>query len=288
MRGLIRSRLLAILGTASLATAWTAAAASATQVADAAATNCAAATLPVEDNRIWVDLAGSGDLTIVFEAGFGNDSSVWAPLLPRVRALGVRTLIYDRARMGKSSIGSATPYSIDHDVAILRAVLTTCGVRRRIVFVGHSYGGAIGLLAASADPEIRGLVLLDAVVPGVWTSEEVQRNLAAMRPQYDQIRKEAPDLAKVAIPWAEAMPRTAARVNGVAVSESLPIIDIKAEKGQADPVSAQTWMAAHQRFTQGHAGRTFVLAKGSSHKVMADQPELVLNAITEMVRTTRR
>lgn len=249
-----------------------------------AASACDPAILAIDGNRIWARKAGTGVTTVVFEAGFGNDSSVWAAIEPRIRAAGVQTLVYDRAGMGRSAIDTDQPYSLDNDVHILRTVLSRCGVVGPIVFVGHSYGGAIGLTAATRDKRFRGLVLLDAVVPGVWTAGEVEKNLKGMRPQYDEIRKQEPALAKVAIPWAEAMPRTAREVNATRVADGLPIIDIVAEKGQNDPESAKTWRAAHVAFTAHHPERAFVLAEGSSHKVMADKPELVVSSILTMLK----
>lgn len=253
----------------------------------ALAAACGPAKLSIRDNVIWARKAGSGPVTVLFEAGFGNDSSVWAGVEPRIRAAGVQTLVYDRAGMGQSLIDTRQPYSLDNDVAILRTVLKRCGVTGPILFVGHSYGGAIGLVLARKDRNVRGMVLLDAVVPGVWTKAEVDNNLKAMRPQYDAIRQQAPDLAKVAIPWAEAMPKTAAEVNALPVSENLPITDIKAEKGQNDAASAKGWYDAHVAFTTGHSARRFVLAEGSGHKVMADKPELVVDEILKMVDRVR-
>jgi pimeloyl-ACP methyl ester carboxylesterase len=164
--------------------------------------------------------------------------------------------------------------------------MTQCGVTgpRSVVLVAHSYGGAIALADAARDPRIAGMVLLDAVVPGVWTEHEVQKNLAAMRPQYEDIRKQAPDLAKVAIPWAEAMPASAREVNALSVPEALPIAEIGAEHGQSDPDSAHTWRAAQLAFVTGHPTRRFTLAEGSSHKVMVDKPDLVVDAVVAMVR----
>ena len=245
---------------------------------------CAPALLPVDGNRIWVRKAGIGATTVVFEAGFGNDSGVWTAIEPRIRAAGVQTLVYDRAGMGQSAIDTSQPYSLDNDVHILRAVLSRCGVTGPIVFVGHSYGGAIGLVLAARDERIKGLVLLDAVAPGVWTPAEVDKNLKAMRPQFDEIRQKAPDLAKVAIPWAEAMPQTAREVNETPVSEQLPIIDIVAENGQSDPDSAKVWRGAHLAFTDHHPARRFVLAENSSHKVMVDKPDLVVSSILSMLQ----
>jgi pimeloyl-ACP methyl ester carboxylesterase len=251
-----------------------------------AANSCAQSLLNIDGNQIWVNKEGAGVLTVVFESGFGNDSSVWSQIAPRIRAAGAQTLVYDRAGMGNSTINMTAPYSIDNDVHILRTVLARCGVTGPIVMVGHSYGGAIALVAATEDQRINGLVLIEAVVPQAWPKTEVDKNLQMMRSQYDEVRAQAPELAKVAIPWAEAMPATAARVDGLHVSETLPIIDIVAEKGQNSEASAQVWRDAHAAFTANHLHREHVLAVGSSHKVMADQPDLVVAAILRMIAKT--
>ncbi len=246
--------------------------------------SCADSVLRIGGNRIWVDKEGTGPVTVVFEAGFGNESSVWSKVTPRIRAAGARTFVYDRAGLGKSTIDTTAPYSLDNDVAILMSALKRCSVDGPIVMVGHSYGGAISLVAASEDNHIKGLVLLEALVPGALPKSEVDKNLATMRSQYAQVREQAPALAKVAIPWAEAMPSTAKRLDAVSVPETLPIIDIVAEKGMNNPESARIWQEAHQRFTANNPHRKHVLAVGSSHKVMLDQPDLVVNAILEMLR----
>lgn len=260
----------------------------ASQQQAAPAHSCAPSLLNIDGNQIWVDNEGAGAVTVVFEAGFGNDSSVWAQITPRIRAAGAQTFVYDRAGMGKSTINTGTPYSIDNDVHILRSALETCGITGPILMVGHSYGGAISLVAASEDAHIKGLVLLDAVVPNAWPKSEVDKNLQTMRPQYDDLRAKAPGLAKVAIPWAEAMPQTAKRIDAVRISDTLPIIDIVAEKGQNNPESAKIWREAHTEFTANNPHRQYVLAVGSSHKVMLDQPELVVKEILQMLELARK
>ena len=258
------------------------------QAQAAPAISCAQSKLNIDGNQIWVDKEGAGAVTVVFEAGFGNDSSVWSQITPRIRAAGAQTFVYDRAGMGKSTINTASPYSIDNDVHILRSALETCGIKGPIILVGHSYGGGMSLVAASEDARIKGLVLIDAVVPKVWPKAEVDKNLQMMRSQYDDIRTQAPDLAKVAIPWAEALSQTAKRIDAVRVSDTLPIIDIVAEKGQNSPESAKIWREAHTEFTANNPRRQFVLAVGSSHKVMSDQPELVVKAILQLLELTNR
>ena len=253
----------------------------------ALSSGCAPAVLAIDGNQIWARTSGSGSPTVVFEAGFGNDSTAWSPITKRLQAARVRMFVYDRAGMGKSTINAATPYSLQNDVQILRTALDDCHVTGPVVFVGHSYGGAIGLVAAGQDARIQGLVLIEAVVPGVWTQDEVDRNLKSMRPQYEEIRAQAPALALVAIPWAEAMPQSAQLLNTLPVSESLPILDIEADHGQSDPASEQIWTQAHKAFVSGHVNRSRVVAAGSSHKVMADRPDLVVAAIRKMIRRVR-
>jgi pimeloyl-ACP methyl ester carboxylesterase len=248
---------------------------------------CAPSLLSIGGDRIWVNRQGAGPITVAFEAGFGNDSSVWSTITPKLRAAGVQTFVYDRAGMGKSTLDAATPYSFDSDVMILRTALTRCGIVGPIVMIGHSYGGAMSLLAASEDDRIKGVVLIDSMVPKAWPQSELDKNLKVMRAQYDEIREKAPDLAKVAIPWAEALPTTLHRLDSLVVSEDLPVIDIVAEKGPDDPESAQLMRDAHDRFTANHAHREHVLAVGSSHKVMVDDPEVVVDAILKMIATTK-
>jgi pimeloyl-ACP methyl ester carboxylesterase len=252
-------------------------------VTAAAAAPCSPSLLTVDGNKIWVDKQGVGAVTVAFEAGFGNDSSVWADIAPKIRAAAAQTFVYDRAGMGKSTIDTAAPYSIDNDVHILRTVWTACGIAGPIVVVGHSYGGGIALVAASEDERVRGIVLLDAVAPGTFGHGELEKNLVTMRAQYDEIRAQAPDLAKVAIPWAEALTATVKRIDEVRIPPGLPIIDIVAERGQSSPDSARIWRDAHTAFAAGEPSREYILAAGSSHKVMVDKPELVVESIAKLV-----
>lgn len=259
-----------------------------TQAKPAATDACSPSVLAVGGDRIWVDKEGAGTVTVAFEAGFGNDSSVWAAIAPKIRAAGAQTFVYDRAGMGKSTIDTSAPYSIDNDVHILRTVWSACGVAGPIVMVGHSYGGGMSLVAASEDERIRGIVLLDAVVAGTFGHGELENNLTTMRAQYDEIRAQAPELAKVAIPWAEALPATVKRIDEARVPPDLPIIDIVAEHGQNSADSAQVWRDAHIAFTANHPAREYILAAGSSHKVMVDRPALVVEAILRMLDRVRR
>src|SRR5262245_12181672 len=85
----------------------------------------------VNGPQLWVQVSGDGDPTVVFEAGGGDDSSVWSTIEPRIRVSGaVRTVRYDRAGLGKSA-PSPGNYRIDDEATALRRVLDRFGIRGR-------------------------------------------------------------------------------------------------------------------------------------------------------------
>jgi pimeloyl-ACP methyl ester carboxylesterase len=232
---------------------------------------------------LWVDLEGTGKLTVVFESGNGNDSSVWADVATRVRAFNVRTFVYDRAGLGKSALRPG-PYSIDREVDALLAALNTCRVRGRIVVVCHSYGGFLSLRMAARDRKVAGLVLVDANVPAYFDDARTSAILAKYRPQYDALRQQAPDLAKSLIPLMEAYPSSARTLRATRVPANLPVIDIVAERSWMDaPEELRDWHAAHAAFDAQSPARETVQATGSGHYVMRDKPDLVVDAISRMI-----
>jgi pimeloyl-ACP methyl ester carboxylesterase len=245
--------------------------------------SCRNEPVDIGGRRVWVDAEGTGNVTVVFEAGGGNDSSVWTQIALRIRAAGVRTFVYDRAGLGRSEPGP-TPYSIHDEVHALRSALTTCGINGPVILTAHSYGGFISLLTASMDKRVAGLVLVDAVVPKSTPKSEVEAILATYRPQYGEIRKQAPELAKAMIPLMEAYPATVKTLDAARIPTRLPIIDIVAENTTTHtPETATIWRKAHAEFVARNRFRKSVFAAGSSHKVMEDKPDIVVDAILQMI-----
>lgn len=238
--------------------------------------------------RIALYIEGSSDITVVFESGGGDDSSVWADIAAEVRQRsGVRTLLYDRAGLGQSD-PVPLPYRIDNDAAALQKALDEVGVSGDVVLVAHSYGGFIASLLAESDSRIAGLVLLDALLPGDLDDATVARILATYRPQYDGLREAAPDLAPRMIPMIEAYPATVERTRRVSLSETLPIIDVMAENTWGETVAERdARRRAHAAFVAASPAREAVFAEGSGHNVMQDRPDVVIDAVTSMVERVR-
>ena len=109
--------------------------------------------------------AGDAPPVVCINGGMIYDHSMlWPALSPLAQRRQV--ILYDQRGRGASSPpADPSSASIEDDAADLVALRRALGVRRWDV-LGHSWGGGIAMLAASADPAgARRLVLVDAVGP---------------------------------------------------------------------------------------------------------------------------
>lgn len=103
---------------------------------------------------------GEGPVTVVFDAGLSDWSSIWALVQPQT-ATRTRACTYDRAGMGYSDVSGrpGTPFNIVED---LRHLIKAAGIPSPVVLVGHSLGGFnMKLFAATHPSEVAGMVLVD-------------------------------------------------------------------------------------------------------------------------------
>ncbi|HET9622249.1 MAG TPA: alpha/beta fold hydrolase [Kofleriaceae bacterium] len=238
---------------------------------------------------LWMQVAGDGEPTVVFEAGGGDDSSVWASLEPEVRLrVGVRTVVYDRAGLGKSPPAPG-PYQIDHEVDALEHALARFSIKGPIVLVAHSYGGFVAELMAARDKRVVGAVLVDANLPAFFDDAELARLQAKYLPQLPALEKARPALAQVMGAILRAYPDTVKRVKAAPFPPAIPVVDIVAEHSWGDSDAENAAMKqAHDAFVAAApAAREAVFATGSGHYVMRDQPELVIHAIGRVVQRVR-
>jgi pimeloyl-ACP methyl ester carboxylesterase len=237
---------------------------------------------------VWSEVRGDGSPTVVFEAGGGENSSVWAGVEAEVRMReGLRTFLYDRAGLGRSA-PTSPPYRIDDEADALGGELDRQGIGAPVVLVAHSYGGFVATLLAAADERVAGVVLVDANLASYFDEERLDKLLATYRPQYPELERAAPELARVMIPLMEAYPATVERLRGVDIPDDIPTIDIAAERTWIDePEDVEAFRRAHEDFVAASPAREAVFARDSSHHVMHDRPDVVLDAISRVVAKVR-
>lgn len=117
-------------------------------------------------HRLHLRCQGQGRPVVVIEAGWGDWSLSWR----RVQALASRTTTtcaYDRAGMGHSDAGPL-PRDASHFADELHLLLRRSGLPGPYVLVGHSLGGlAVRVYTGRYRQDVRGVVLIDAMAPGL-------------------------------------------------------------------------------------------------------------------------
>ncbi|MDQ3288759.1 MAG: alpha/beta hydrolase [Pseudomonadota bacterium] len=103
---------------------------------------------------------GDGAMAVVFESGFGQGAGVWKDVIADLGP-DCHCVAYSRAGLGKSGTDGA-PKPIDAHLQDLGAVMASLAPERKVVLVGHSYGGLLATEFARMYPErLHGLVLVD-------------------------------------------------------------------------------------------------------------------------------
>jgi pimeloyl-ACP methyl ester carboxylesterase len=227
---------------------------------------------------------GDGAPTVVFESGGGEDSSEWSNIEPVIRERAkVRTVVYDRAGLGKSD-PNPQPYRIEDEGTALQRALDQCDIHGPILIVAHSYGGFIGEILASKDKRVKGLVLVDANIPSFFDDKEAAVISARFTPLAEDLVKEKPNLGRNLFRQDKAYPATARHMREVQVPLELPVIDITAEHTWVDaPDELAAMRRAHSEFVAASPKRVAIFAEGSGHYVSRDKPDIVIDAILRLI-----
>jgi sigma-B regulation protein RsbQ len=102
-----------------------------------------------------VKVFGSGKIPIVFAHGYGCDQNMWRMVTPAFEQQ-YKIVLFDHVGFGKSDLSSfhASRYGRLEDYA--RDILEICHelALRNVIFVGHSVGAMIGVLAATQEPDL--------------------------------------------------------------------------------------------------------------------------------------
>ena len=275
--------------------------------------------------NMYLECRGAGGPTVVLEAGYGNNAQVWDAIalppgtaspavLPGVAAF-TRVCAYDRPG---TRIGPGPEYSSRSDpvpqprtaadtVADLHALLGAADVPGPYVLVGHSFGGVIVRLYAATYPaEVAGLVLVDsshedqnsrfrtALTADQWAAFD------RLSPEMSPELADYPELERMDLDASFAQLRTAAAAHPlpslplVVLTHGVPVgADLPPEQRTELPPDFpwDTIEMVSQELQAGLAalvpGARQVIATESGHYIQLDEPELVIEAIRQVVEAVR-
>jgi pimeloyl-ACP methyl ester carboxylesterase len=245
--------------------------------------------------RMFLRCTGHRSPTLVFEGGLTTD---WYELQNQLSGF-TRVCSYDRPGGPASRSDPAPILRTARDfVADLHALLRTAHVPGPYVLAGHSNSGLFTQLYASTHPrQVAGLVLIDAVHPAYH-----QRQLALLKPLlppevWEALRREAMTPPHRLVDPQGVDIWTSERQTRVALQRSplrpMPLVVLA--HGRVDPSPPgwpgeeveRLWQQLQRELAQLVPGGRLVIATQSGHDIQDDQPELVLDAIRDVVRAVR-
>lgn len=201
-------------------------------------------------------------------------------------ATGCPVTVYSRYGSGQSDIlreARDVRYMHDEALALLPDLLHHLEIENPIL-IGHSDGGSIALIYAGAYDSVRGLVLL---APHVFVEELSIRSIAAAKVTFETtnlpilLARHHRDAARTFQGWNDIWLHPDFRRWNI--EEYLPRITcpILAIQGLQDQYGTMAQIEAIRRQATGKVA-VLVLAD-CQHSPQRDQPEAVLNAITNFV-----
>lgn len=232
--------------------------------------------LDLGDGRIRFHVIHGSLPAIVLESGGGGDSSQWKDLQPEIaRLTGLAVVSYDRPGFGESEL-PASPYDAALEMRDLQTGLKQLRLARKVILVGHSYGGLLNQLYASQNPKsVRGVVLVDP------NSVEFMDSIGGFR----VLEKESPQqLSKPLQRQMAGMERALEAFRPTGFPSDVPMVVITAgNPWWPTPERNRLFRASHENIVRGNPHRSLVVADGSGHNITADRPDVVLSAITNVV-----
>ena len=276
--------------------------------------------------RLWLECRGQGSPTVMLESGYGSNADVWdtaalesaggassgaMAVLPGVAGF-TRVCAYDRpgtmidADHRSRSDPAPMPRTAADAVADLHALIDTAGIPGPYVLVGHSLGGAIVRLYAATYPdEIAGMVLVEASheeqnvrQQAAMTAEQwaaFERTVEAVtRPEDD------PDVERMDVDASFDQLRAATAAHPlpplplVVLTRGLPASDdfppeAKSALPSDFPWDAYdaVWLELQDELATLAPDARHVIASRSAHYIQVNQPELVIEAIRQVVEGVR-
>lgn len=232
----------------------------------------------VGSRKMFLNCTGNArGSTVILEAGSGDSSEVWDAVQKQVEQFE-HVCSYDRLGLGKSE-KLAAPHTADEIVDDLHQLLQAGRVPPPYVMVGHSIGGIyVRKYAALYPGEVKGLVLLDSA------HEEQFARVSQISPEWAQrIRERFSAEDQSASGFLPQDEHLAWHFNG-------PLIVIEHEQmppsAASDPMAKQSEALFHL-LQKDLAGRSkfgqLCEAKKSGHYIQRDEPELVTEAIKDVI-----
>ena len=258
---------------------------------------------------LYVEDTGIGKVTVIFDAGMGDDSSVWNKVAEEVSQFS-RVITYDRAGLGWSE---ESPHERDSKVIVdeLHSVLEEKDITGTIILVGHSFGGVNMQRYALTYPEdVAALVLVDSAhedqitkMPqasflqkylfkfGMWAAPVgIPRLYLSNTNPEEKAKKSTTKHQYTSLDEAEYFPRSLSELNELTPSYGdMPLVVIARNKASSEIDNTKArdlvWATLQENIATRSTNSTIIFSGARQHSIHKMQPEIVIEAIQTLAES---
>jgi pimeloyl-ACP methyl ester carboxylesterase len=270
--------------------------------------------------KMHIHCTGQGPPTVILDSGLGDSYISWRKVQPQI-AQFTRVCSYDRAGLGYSD-SSPRPHTSKDFAEKLRILLHNAGIPSPYFLVGHSMGGFdVRLYASLHRDEVAGIVLVDSSHPeqqkrfppalndmdATWLREQeffeftmpfgIPRLLGfcgndaevrAAECNFHSVREGVAEL--------KAISQSAAQTAASGRLGDLPLVVLSSDPDRPQPdlpedlvkPTSDAWQQMQKELLQLSTRGTQVIAKNSGHYIQLDRPDLVIEAVRNVVGQARQ
>ncbi len=270
--------------------------------------------------KMHIDCTGQGSPTVILDAGLGDSFLSWQKVQPEI-AKFTRVCSYDRAGLGYSD-SSPRPRTTRVFVDELHRLLQHAAIVGPLILVGHSMGGFdIRLYASLYRSEVAGMVLVDSSHPeqqnrlppaindldATWLREQqlFESTMPFGIPRLlgfcgndDAIRAVDCNFhsARESVAELKAISESAAQTAATGSLGDIPLIVLSHDPDTPQPdlpevlvePTNDVWQQMQIELAHLSTRGKQVIAKNSGHYIQLDRPDIVIEAVRNIVDQARQ
>ena len=274
----------------------------------------------VDGRKMHIHCTGEGSPTVILDSGLGDTYLSWRKVQPEI-ANFAQVCSYDRAGLGYSE-PSSQPRTSQVIATELHALLQAAHVPPPYILVGHSMGGYdVRVYANMFRNDVVGMVLVDSSHPdqenrfppelksleGSWQREAefLEYGMPFGIPRLMSLCEDDPVQRAAECNWhsaregaaeMKAFTQSAAQAAGAGSLGDMPLAvlshdpDKPSAEMPADLAKStnQAWEKMQEELAHLSTRGTQTVAKNSGHYIQLDRPELVIDAVRNIVQETRQ
>ena len=240
----------------------------------------------VDGQQIAYVKAGEGSPAIVFLSGANMDLDSWFLVYPEAAKIS-SALAFDRPGVGRSGPPTAEQTAATV-VVTMRSLLQQVSVEPPYLLVAHSLGGLIANLCARVFPcEVSGLVLVDAASPAEVEAQPTPG--PAMGVINRALGMIAGGRGRGRLREVDVVDQTLRQIAAAPPFPDVPLVVVTGTKRMrfVPGVAFAAHLAHQARLADLSPRGRQVFAPNSGHFPQLNDPEIVLDAIREVVATDR-